>query len=527
MLIFLLLAYYSSAQRSTDKDDEAQSNIIGGDEVTDPTLFGYVASVEYLSKLCGGSIVSEKVILTAAHCVLNRDGSRRDPSQMKVKVGNYKIEETDPNEVSHAVARYKLHKDFGGMSDPINDVAVIFLTEPIDFSNAASGIKKVSLPTNEDLYAEGTVVTLAGWGGTKPGEDRTNILQSLEYEISDQNACKEFWDVNLQVDGSMICTGKRPVKTHAWLGDSGGPVVVKNSQGEIIQVALVSWGSASPDENAYDVNTNVFFYKDWIESGIEEANRNENWFHLQGGSSEEEGVFVYYKVAEYMSYTMCNDGVGQNEINMICNELGYSFGILRGARGYRKNKKDRSFDKIPYMGTKLECKDNAIDFYDCKWTEFSSTMNDDIVPCFSGEQLAVQCTDSGWEFAVTSVNYKVKSKPDGTELRGKAMCGIKARKHGASIAVKEEVTGMLLNVNDVYDVELITDTMHYRRKPSDFKTKIKRDDYVEHHCFVCLATLKKYTSITAYLVEDEDCKADDMDEVDYAVEQWIMDNVNY
>lgn len=51
---------------------------------------------------------------------------------------------------------------------------------------------------------------------------------------------------------------------------SGGPLFTKNYDGEWVQLGLVSWGPVlgEESENSFDVNTNIYYFKDWIEENM-------------------------------------------------------------------------------------------------------------------------------------------------------------------------------------------------------------------------------------------------------------------
>lgn len=55
---------------------------------------------------------------------------------------------------------------------------------------------------------------------------------------------------------------------HIWNGDSGSALFVKHSDGSFTQLALVSWSSSSPSHEGYDVQTNVYYYRNWINEQI-------------------------------------------------------------------------------------------------------------------------------------------------------------------------------------------------------------------------------------------------------------------
>jgi hypothetical protein len=77
-----------------------------------------------------------------------------------------------------------------------NDIALVVLKEEVDLK--AGAVSTISLAEDGSLYAEGTSVSVIGWGVDTDGgnfEDLTaaDVLQELEYEISNQEECRQYW----------------------------------------------------------------------------------------------------------------------------------------------------------------------------------------------------------------------------------------------------------------------------------------------------------------------------------------------
>ncbi|XP_063689035.1 chymotrypsinogen A-like isoform X2 [Bolinopsis microptera] len=253
-------------------------------EDTQPGEFPFMARLSSYrphSHWCGGSLISSRTVLTAAHCV-----EWVDPDNIVVTLGDYALNETGDIERRMGVSQIIVHEDFhhGTFNEPFNDIALLILEE-VELEE--SGYSVISLPTDRSIYEEGTTITITGWGDMGDGS-RLNTLQKVEQVLPDQGTCLSYWKgVGLElaeesgipasvveetiasgwIDG-MLCTGTPPLeKQRFWYGDSGGPLFVQDN-GTWTLVSLVSWNTPRRTgiEGLYDfdMSVDVLFYVDWI-----------------------------------------------------------------------------------------------------------------------------------------------------------------------------------------------------------------------------------------------------------------------
>ncbi|KAH8328745.1 hypothetical protein KR074_004811 [Drosophila pseudoananassae] len=201
----------------------------------------------YGEHICGGCIVDEYHVLTAAHCVYGYN-----PSYLRVATGTVEWQKPD---ALYTVEEHWIHCNYNSPSY-YNDIALIRLNEPIVFNEYTQPAK---LPT--EPLANGTTLLLTGWGSTVLWGDAPDVLQKAYLTHVDHPTCQEIMFNDPMNGPCHVCTLTSGGQG-ACHGDSGGPLV---SNG--ILYGLVNWGY--PCALGYpDSHASVYFYLDWIRTMI-------------------------------------------------------------------------------------------------------------------------------------------------------------------------------------------------------------------------------------------------------------------
>lgn len=206
---------------------------------------------------CGGSIISKRWVLTAAHCTLDGEGEPIIAGRMKVKVGT-----STPFRDSgkwYYVKSYTIHESYNKTSYE-NDIAVLELYNEIDFENA----QIIELIDEDDLDSgatdPGVQAVVSGWGLTSVDPEKSpNILQEAVLPIVSNATASEIWG---SLPQTMLMAGYVDGTKDACSGDSGGPLVV-DVNGKKKLAGVVSWGSG--ECNTYGAFTRVSSYLEWID----------------------------------------------------------------------------------------------------------------------------------------------------------------------------------------------------------------------------------------------------------------------
>jgi secreted trypsin-like serine protease len=181
--------------------------------------------------VCGGSLVSNRSFLTAAHCA-TQPGTNTPLAADKFHV-------TLGSTSKHAGTRYSVSaravKDDYDYRGPTNDLALLTLATP-----APSELTPLRLIEADEsaLWTAGKDATIIGWGTTENGALSDQLLEATVPMVSDAG-CTDVWGNSFRA-ATMVCAGGGETDTCG--GDSGGPLMV--SDGSFLVLAgLTSWGA--------------------------------------------------------------------------------------------------------------------------------------------------------------------------------------------------------------------------------------------------------------------------------------------
>jgi len=213
--------------------------------------------------LCGGTLLSSRIVLTAAHCV-----KRFQAGQLVIRLGEYDLGTTRESRHEDVdVASIVTHP---GYRRSQNDIALVKLSRAVSFS---SRVQPACLPAKGADHT-GQDVLLAGWGKLAFDSSTSKTLQEVTLRVVNPQQCENTFKKQPSFSfsfpggfqGTKICAiWKDGTSKDACQGDSGGPLTVREPREQRYQViGVVSTGSGCGNPDFPGIYTKVSKYVDWI-----------------------------------------------------------------------------------------------------------------------------------------------------------------------------------------------------------------------------------------------------------------------
>ncbi|XP_022687408.1 serine protease 44-like isoform X3 [Varroa jacobsoni] len=238
-----------------------KSRIVGG-EVANVERWAWVAALMRIDKrtnqmeqFCGGVVISNRYIITAAHCLPGVH-----PRELTIRLGEFDFSQHENSRRrDYHVSRIVRHPQFNESNNNFADIALIKVNEDIAFNQ---NLLPVCMPEEESFAnKEATVI---GWGVTSFGGPSSSILMQLTLPVWDNAECQDKLNT-IVVYPQFLCAGLKDKGGHdSCQGDSGGPLMVENSNRQWSLIGIVSWGFKCAQKGIPAIYTRVTEFRDWI-----------------------------------------------------------------------------------------------------------------------------------------------------------------------------------------------------------------------------------------------------------------------
>nr|ATU82397.1 venom S1 protease 1 [Lethocerus distinctifemur] len=239
-----------------------KARIVGGKETlaNEYPLIAGIRETADENIFCGGTIITNYHVLTAAHCTFP---FRNSGVQLVVVLGEHDQSKVDKGTVIIEVERAIEHENYDP-SKYFNDISLLVLREKINYNQIIGPACLPSAKTN--LVNE--QVKVIGWGTLGYRKDLSKVLMKVNLRVIPLTVCKQNFRREIHADiPSQICT--KAQNKDSCGGDSGGPVIWLDPEtNRYTLVALVSYGKTKCGGKEPAVNTDVSYHLDWLQKKI-------------------------------------------------------------------------------------------------------------------------------------------------------------------------------------------------------------------------------------------------------------------
>ncbi|XP_030583068.1 duodenase-1-like [Archocentrus centrarchus] len=233
------------------------SEIIKGKKAKKKSL-QYMASVQdNIGHICGGFLVSEDFVMTAAHC------DAWNPTS--VVLGTHNLKKVDKT-MRYGIKKKCKHPSYKNISSG-NDIMLLKLCDKA-YLNKKRPIKPIQLPTQQINLQENKSCSVAGWGAIKSCGKTVDNLQVVDVPIINLNKCRNIWQ-NI-ISTNVICAGGYYKNKGFCQGDSGGPLVCDNKMA--VGVASFNNGNNCDYPDFPNVYTDISKFLPWIKDILNKKN---------------------------------------------------------------------------------------------------------------------------------------------------------------------------------------------------------------------------------------------------------------
>ncbi|XP_003513589.1 transmembrane protease serine 12 [Cricetulus griseus] len=238
------------------------SRIIGGTRATIgawPWLVSLqVQDGNFLVHICGGALVRDRWVLTAAHCT--KEAS--DPFKWRAVIGANDLSQSSTYVRNIRVVAIVIQPDFI-LETFVNDIALFRLRKAVRYNDY---IQPICLPF--DVFQkldQNTSCFISGWGRTKEEGNGTNILQEAKVHFISREICNSKMSYGGVIPNTSFCAGHENGTFDTCRGDSGGPLMCYLPEHKrYFVMGITSYGHGCGRRHFPGVYSSPSFFKQWL-----------------------------------------------------------------------------------------------------------------------------------------------------------------------------------------------------------------------------------------------------------------------
>ncbi|XP_048450910.1 transmembrane protease serine 9-like isoform X2 [Rhincodon typus] len=225
------------------------SRIVGGTNSVNGE-WPWQVSLQIKSHICGASIISDRWLISAAHCFHD---STNNPSIWRALIGTNDVESGTVRTIETII----VHPQHRQTTNDY-DIAVLKLSSPLNF---AANIQPICLPSSDHVFHAGDSCIITGWGTLSFEGSLPQILQKANVDIIADSTCRRIY----RITERMLCAGFLTGGVDSCEGDSGGPLACMQPDGIWLLAGIVSFGFECARPNFPGVYARVTALRDWVQ----------------------------------------------------------------------------------------------------------------------------------------------------------------------------------------------------------------------------------------------------------------------
>ncbi|XP_043927820.1 coagulation factor VII-like [Protopterus annectens] len=301
-------------QTSVETQAAREGRIVGGTECPKGECPWQALLTYKGAPFCGGILVSPKWVITAAHCLV-----QKDKKNLHVILGEHNVNTLDGSEVTSKVVDYILHEKYVKATSD-NDIALLRLQKAVNYTQFIVPICLPEVQFAVKVLSSVKLSTVSGWGRLTENGPTAAILQRVEIQRVKTQECIEISKMN--VTENMFCAGFKEGKQDSCKGDSGGPHASKYKNTWFL-TGVVSFGEGCARQNKYGIYSRLSKFINWLDQKwvLQWMFQPLKWYAMRSQMAEMQSLHQKMARKKWTPQVMDAAVEGVPVTGVVCNEV--------------------------------------------------------------------------------------------------------------------------------------------------------------------------------------------------------------